>query len=73
MKKFLYALLMISIGFSIKLVLDIIYEIKHNDPIDNNEFDTEDCGECVCPFCVGDTENVEPKKEEEILEDRYTP
>lgn len=72
MKKFLYALLMISIGFSIKLVMDIIYDIKHNYPVDD-ESDEEDCGDCVCPFCVEDAENVEPKKGEEILEDRYTP
>ena len=73
MKKFLYALLMISIGFSIKLVMDIIYDFKHNYPVDDNEFGKEDCGECTCPFCVGDAENVEPKNGEEILEDRYTP
>ena len=73
MKKFLYALLMISIGYSIKLVTDIIYDIKHNYPVDDDESDEEDCGECVCPFCVEDTENVGQKKDEEILEDRYTP
>jgi hypothetical protein len=67
MKKFLYALLMISIGFSIKLVLDIIYDIQHNYPVDDDEYGEEDCGECVCPCCVENTEN------EEILEDRYTP
>lgn len=67
MKKFLYALLMISIGFSIKLVLDIIYDIQHNYPVDDDEPGEEDCGECVCPFCAENTEN------EEILEDRYTP
>ena len=67
MKKFLYALLMISIGFSIKLVLDIIYDIQHNYPVDDDESDEEDYGECVCPLCAENTEN------EEILEDRYTP
>jgi hypothetical protein len=66
MKKFLYALLMISIGYLIKLVMDIIYDIKHNYPVDDDEFDEKDCGGSVCPFCVEATE-------EEILEDRYTP
>ena len=73
MKKFLYALLMISIGFSIKLVMDIIYDIKHNYPADDDESDEEDCGERVCSFYVDDAENVEQKKGEKILEDRYTP
>lgn len=67
MKKFLYTLLMISIGFSIKLVLDVIYDIQHNYPVDDDESCEEDCDECVCPCCVENTEN------EEILEDRYTP
>lgn len=67
MKKFLYALLMISIGFSIKLVLDIIYDIQHNYPVDDDEYGEEDCCECACPCRVENTEN------EKILEDRYTP
>ena len=73
MKKFLYALLMISIGFSIKLVMDIIYDFKHNYPVDDDESNEKDYGECACPFCVTDAENVEPKNGDEILEDRYPP